>query len=122
MWAATGSRQGEHHASRCTAPILDLEGDIGKVFNGENRLRDYIGYTTPTFAGAISENVNFFPGEDPSAGNDGVADRSSLSLNYKTDLIYAAVAHDLDVDGEGVETTRVVGGYTFGPARFMLLY
>jgi predicted porin len=100
----------------------DLEGDIGTVFNGENRLEDYIGYTTPEFGQAFSATVNFFPGEDAAAGNDGVADRTSYSINYETDLVYAAVAHDRDVDGEGVETTRVVGGYTAGPARLMVFY
>ncbi|HWN06311.1 MAG TPA: porin [Steroidobacteraceae bacterium] len=100
----------------------DLEGDISKVFNGENRLNDYIGYVTPTFAGGLSATVNFFPGEEPVAGNDGVADAASLSLGYESDLLYAAVAHDRDVDGENVETTRLVGGYTLGPARVMLLY
>jgi predicted porin len=100
----------------------DLEGDITKVFNGENRLNDYIGYDTPTFAGAFAATVNFFPGEDPAAGNDGVADAGSLSIKYEKDSAYAAVAYDRDVDGEDVETTRLVGGYTFGPARVMLLY
>jgi predicted porin len=100
----------------------DLEGDIGGVFNGENRLRNYIGYTTPPFGQAFSATVNFFPGEDPDSGNDGVADATSLSLTYKSDLIYAAIAQDIDIDGEGVDTTRVVGGYTFGAAQFMLLY
>jgi predicted porin len=100
----------------------DLEGDISKVFNGDNRLNDYIGYVTPTFAGALSATVNFFPGEDPSTGNDGVADAASVSVKYEKDAVYAAVAHDLDVDGEDVETTRLVGGYTIGPAQVMLLY
>ena len=100
----------------------DLEGDIGKVFNGENRLKDYIGYVTPVFGKVFSATVNFFPGEDPEAGDDGVADKSSISLQYQTDLLYMAVAHDSDVDGDGVTTNRVVGGYTFGPARVMLLY
>jgi predicted porin len=100
----------------------DLEGDISKTFNGENRLKDYIGYTTPTFAEAFSVTVNFFPGEDPAAGNDGVADGTSVSLVYETDFLYAAVAQDRDLDGEGVDTTRVVGGYTIGPAQVMLLY
>jgi len=100
----------------------DLEGDISKVFNGENRLKDYIGYVTPVFGKAFSATVNFFPGEDPQAGNDGVADKSSVSLQYRADLLYIAVAHDSDVDGDGVTTNRVVGGYTFGPAQFMLLY
>jgi predicted porin len=100
----------------------DLEGDISKVFNGENRLNDYVGYVTPTFAGAISATVNFFPGEDPDAGNDGAADAASVSLEYENDLVYAAVAHDRDVEGEQVDTTRVVGGYTLGAAQVTLLY
>ena len=100
----------------------DLEGDIAGVFNGENRLKNYIGHITPTFGKAFSATVNFFPGEDAASGNDGVADAASLSLNYKSDLIYAAIAYDRDIDGEGVETTRVVGGYTLGPAQIMLLY
>lgn len=100
----------------------DLEGDIGGVLNGENRLRNYIGYVTPVFGKSFSATVNFFPGEDPDSGDDGVADATSLSLNYKSDLIYAAIAQDIDIDGEGVDTTRVVGGYTVGDAQFMLLY
>lgn len=100
----------------------DLEGDISKVFNGDNRLKDYIGYVTPTIAGVLTATANFFPGEDPATGNDGAADKASVSLEYEKDDVYAAVAHDLDVDGENVETTRLVGGYTLGPARVMLLY
>ncbi len=100
----------------------DLEGDIGGVLNGENRLRNYIGYVSPAFGKAFTATVNFFPGEDPDSGNDGVADAMSLSLVYETDLVYAAVAHDIDTDGEGVDTTRVVGGYTLGPAQIMLMY
>lgn len=100
----------------------DLEGDIDRVFNGENRLKDYIGYVTPAFADAFSATLNFFPGEDPDSGNDGVADAISASLVYETDRFYAAVAHDRDIEGEDIDTTRLVGGYTQGPARFMLLY
>lgn len=100
----------------------DLEGDIKHTFNGENRLKDYVGYTTPSFADAFSVTLNFFPGEDPAAGNDGVADGTSISLSYETDLVYAAVARDRDLDGRGVDTTRLVGGYTLGPAQLMLLY
>jgi hypothetical protein len=51
-----------------------------------------------------------------------VADKSSVSFKYDSDLLYVAVAHDDNVDGDGVTTNRVVGGHTFGPARVMLLY
>jgi predicted porin len=100
----------------------DLEGDIEVAFNGENRLKDYIGYTTPAFADALSITVNLFPGEDAAAGNDSVADGTSISINYATDLLQAAVARDSDLDGEGVDTTRLVGGYTLGAVQVNLLY
>jgi predicted porin len=100
----------------------DHEGDITTVFNGEVRLNDYVAYVTPVLARALTVTVNFFPGEDPAGGNDGVADAASVSFAYDNDHLYAAVAHDVDVEGENVETTRLVGGYTFGDARIMLLY
>jgi predicted porin len=100
----------------------DLEGDINDTFLGENRLENYIGYTTPEFADAFSVTLNVFPGEDPAAGNDGVADGTSIAVNYETDAVYAAVAHDTDLDGEGVDSTRLTGGYTLGAAQFGLLY
>jgi Gram-negative porin len=51
-----------------------------------------------------------------------VADSSSASLEYESDLFYVAVAHDWDIDGDGVETLRLAGGNTFGPIKLMLLY
>jgi len=100
----------------------DLEGDITGTFNGENRLRNYIAYTTPALGKAFHITVNVFPGEEPESGDDGVADGTSISLDYETDLVYFAIAHDRDLDGEGVETSRLVGGYTLGDAQIMLLY
>jgi predicted porin len=100
----------------------DLEGDIEVAFNGENRLENYIGYTTPAFAEAFSVTVNLFPGEDATTGNDGLADGTSVSINYTTDALQAAVARDSDLDGEGVVTTRLTGGYTLGKVQVNLLY
>ena len=100
----------------------DREGDIATVFNGEIRLNDYIAYVTPTLAGGFTATLNFFPGENPEAGNDSVPDAASASVAYARNGVYAAVAQDVDVEGEGVETTRLVGGYTVGDVRVMLLY
>lgn len=94
----------------------DLEGDIKNVLNGENRVSNYIGYTTPEFADAFSVTVNLVPGEDAAAGEDGIADGMSVSLNYETDSIYAAIAQDSDIDGTDVDTTRLAAGYKFGSA------
>lgn len=99
----------------------DLEGDIARVVNGENRLKDYVGYVSPTFGKAFTVTVNFFPGEDRDGEGEDV-DKTSFSLVYEKDEVYAAVAYDDDVEGQGVTTTRLVGGYTLGPARLMVLY
>lgn len=94
----------------------DLEGDIKNVLNGENRVKNFIGYTTPTLGDAFSVTVNLVPGEDAASGNDGIADGMSIALNYETDNIYAAIAQDTDIDGADVDTTRLTAGYKFGAA------
>ena len=100
----------------------DLEGDIAGTFNGENRLRNYVGYESPRIAKAIQVIVNVFPGEDPAAGDDDLADGASVSAVYDRDDLYVALAHDRDVDGEDVKTLRLVAGYPLGPVQAMLLY
>lgn len=100
----------------------DLEGDLAGVFNGENRLRNYLGYTTPVLGKAFHITVNFFPGEEPETGNDGLADGTSFSLVYQADSVYLALAQDRDLDGRDVRTTRMIGGYTWGAIQTMLLY
>jgi predicted porin len=100
----------------------DLEGDIGRALNGENRLKDYIGYTTPAIAKSFHVTVNIFPGEDPESGENGLADKTSVSVTYEADAIYVAAAYDSDIDGEDVDTARLVGGYTLGDVQLMLLY
>lgn len=99
----------------------DLEGDIKNVVNGENRLQNYIGYTTPKFGDAFSISVNLFPGEDPAGDDNGIADGTSVSLNYEAGGAYAAVAMDSDVEA-GVDTSRLVIGYKFGAATVHALY
>lgn len=100
----------------------DLEGDLDAVFNGETRLKNYIGYVTPALAGGFTATLNVFPGEDAAGGNSGVADAASASLVYENAAVYAALAHDINVAGDDIDTSRVVGGYAHGPARLMLLY
>lgn len=99
----------------------DLEGDINRVLNGENRVSNFIGYTTPSFGG-LSATINLIPGEDAEAGEDGVADATSFSIDYENDAWYASLGRDSDIDGIDVDTTRLVGGYKLGGAQLNLLY
>jgi predicted porin len=59
--------------------------------------------------------------DDPEA-DDGDTDGISASLTYQTERFYAAIAFDHDIDRDDVNTTRLAGGYTRGPAQLMLLY
>ncbi len=91
----------------------DLNGDIKNTFEGENRLKNIVMYSTPSSLGGFTASLAFIPGEDGEAdGDDGVADGKSLSVGYDSDSIYVVVAVDRDIDGLDLE--RVVGQFTFG--------
>src|SRR5690606_37501739 len=59
---------------------------------------------------------------DAAAGEDGVADATSFSVDYENDAWYASIGRDSDIDGAGIDTTRLVGGHKFGPAQLNLIY
>jgi len=71
----------------------DLTADIKILLEGENRLSELVGFTTPKFGKNYSATFNAIKEED------GLGDASSFSLNYKTSNIYAAFALDSKVQG-----------------------
>jgi predicted porin len=83
----------------------DLEGDIKSVFSGEKRESNTVYYKTPSLSG-FSADLAFVASEDE---NDD--DGYSLATKFKQDNLYAAFAYDLDIEGEGNETLRLVGQY-----------
>ena len=92
----------------------DLRGDIKHSINGENREDNAVQYTTPKF-GFFKAKAMLLPGEDASGGNDGLADGTSISLEFTPiKNLFVGIAFDQDVDGEGVDSERVVVQYKFG--------
>lgn len=82
----------------------DLPGDIKNIVtNSENREANAVRYSTPSLSGLVL-TVDHINAEEEGAHNG-----LSLSAVYSRDAIYAAVAHDSEVEGEGVSVTRVVG-------------
>ena len=81
----------------------DLAGDIKNILQGENRMSDFIGYTTPTLGEGFSATFNAIKGTEEE-GNS-IGDSTSISLNYKTQSFYAAIAFDSEL--KGYDTTRV---------------
>jgi len=82
----------------------DLPADIKVVVtNSDNREANAVRYSSPSLSGLVLtiDHIN--------AEAEGAHNGLSLSAVYKRDSIYAAVAHDRHVEGEGVNVTRVTG-------------
>ena len=82
----------------------DLAGDIKNILQGENRMSDFIGYTTPTLGDGFSATFNAIKGTKDEEDNS-IGDSTSMSLNYKAKSFYAAIAFDSEL--KGYDTTRI---------------
>ena len=81
----------------------DLAADIENILQGENRMNDFVGYTTPTIGKGFSATFNAIKGTSD-LDKERIGDSKSYSLNYKNKLFYAGIAIDSDV--EGYDNTR----------------
>ena len=81
----------------------DLAGDIKNILQGENRMSDFIGYTTPTLGDGFSATFNAI--KDTEEEDNSIGDSTSISLNYKTKSFYASIAFDSEL--KGYDTTRI---------------
>jgi predicted porin len=98
----------------------DLTGDIKKTFNAEKRASDIIQYSTPKMSG-FKAKVAFIPGEDTGT-NDGIADGTSIALEYNMKNLDLGISFDADVEGEGVDTARFIAQYKLNDWRFGFMY
>jgi len=95
-------------------------GDIKNFAEGEDRASNIIMYTTPKYSG-LSATLALIPGEDSKNSNDdGLADGSSVSINYKTKQMTLALARNEDVDAQ--DTTRLAADFSIGDAKLGLLW
>lgn len=76
----------------------DLVADIKNVLHGENRMKDFVGYTTPTFGSGFSGTFNAIKGSE-GLGDDKIGDYLSYSLSYKTEKFYSSIAIDTKMKG-----------------------
>jgi len=98
----------------------DLTGDIKHSFNAEKRADNLIQYGTPKMGG-FKAKIAFIPGEETDV-NDGLADGTSVALEYKTGKLNLGVSFDADVESEGVDTTRMMAQYKMDAWQFGLMY
>ena len=72
----------------------DLAPDIKNILHGENRLEDFIGYTTPKYMGKISATFNSI--KNPSSSDKKYR---SYSVNFSGNLFQAAIGVDDSMKG-----------------------
>ena len=81
----------------------DLAGDIKNILQGENRMSDLIGYTTPKING-FSATFNAIKGTE-GLGDDSIGDSTSTSFSYDSENFYIALAFDSEL--KGYDSTRL---------------
>lgn len=91
----------------------DLTSDIKNILEGENRLSELVGFTTPVFGKNFSATFNVIKEKE------GLDDASSFSLKYRTSNIYAALALDSKV--KGYDSYRVSFQIPFNKAQLGLM-
>jgi len=77
----------------------DLAPDIKNILHGENRLEDFIGYTTPKYKSMISATFNSI--KNPSSGKK----YKSYSINFSGDAFQAAIG--IDESMKGYDSSRI---------------
>ena len=73
----------------------DLAGDIKNILQGENRMSDLVGYTTPKING-FSATFNAIKGTE-GLGDDSIGDSTSTSISYDSENFYIALAFDSEL-------------------------
>ena len=81
----------------------DLAGDIKNILQGENRMSDLVGYTTPKING-FSATFNPIKGTE-GLGDDSIGDSTSTSFSYDSENFYIALAFDSEL--KGYDSTRL---------------
>lgn len=98
----------------------DLKGDLKTTFNGEVRANNIAQYSTPKKSG-FQAKFAFVPGEETPA-NDGLADGTSIAVEYKTGGLNLGLSFDTDIEDQDVDTTRVVTQYKMDVWQFGFMY
>ena len=94
----------------------DLNPDIKNILHGENRMKDFVGFTTPTSERGFSATFNAIRGAED-LNNNKLSDHLSYSFNYRGENFYAAIALDSDIKGYDSSRYSIhlpTGIYNFG--------
>jgi len=96
----------------------DLAGDIKNILQGENRMSDLIGYTTPEING-FSATFNAIKGTE-GLGDDSIGDSTSTSFSYDSENFYIALAFDSEL--KGYDSTRLTLQIPFSRSQLGIMF
>ena len=96
----------------------DLAGDIKNILQGENRMSDLVGYTTPKING-FSATFNAIKGTE-GLGDDSIGDSTSTSFSYDSENFYIALAFDSEL--KGYDSTRLTLQIPFSRSQLGIMF
>ena len=96
----------------------DLAGDIKNILQGENRMSDLVGYTTPKING-FSATFNAIKGTE-GLGDDSIGDSTSTSISYDSENFYIALAFDSEL--KGYDSTRLILQIPFNRSQLGIMF
>ena len=96
----------------------DLAGDIKNRLQGENRMSDLVGYTTPKING-FSATFNAIKGTE-GLGDDSIGDSTSTSFSYDSENFYIALAFDSEL--KGYDSTRLTLQIPFDRSQLGIMF
>ena len=96
----------------------DLAGDIKNILQGENRMSDLVGYTTPKING-FSATFNAIKGTE-GLGDDSIGDSTSTSISYDSENFYIALAFDSEL--KGYDSTRLTLQISFNRSQLGIMF
>ena len=96
----------------------DLAGDIKNILQGENRMSDLVGYTTPEING-FSATFNAIKGTE-GLGDDSIGDSTSTSISYDSENFYIALAFDSEL--KGYDSTRLTLQIPFNRSQLGIMF
>ena len=95
----------------------DLAGDIKNILQGENRMSDLVGYTSPKING-FSATFNAIKGTE-GLGDDSIGDSTSTSFSYDSENFYIALAFDSEL--KGYDSTRLTLQIPFNRSKLGIM-
>ena len=96
----------------------DLASDIKNILQGENRMSDLVGYTTPKING-FSATFNAIKGTE-GRGDDSIGDSTSTSFRYDSENFYIALAFDSEL--KGYDSTRLTLQIPFNRSQLGIMF